>query len=288
MWLKRDTVGIRGGTNSSTFCRMEGKETKRIIMEIVLREYEQSGQVLDEVIASSVDETLRMIEEMSEDDEPLALLLEELLAFTSSSRRICRAKVFLEKHLGRPATNPFGAALPSDEAYTANPALALKDEVAGKIFSLRAKSGHQRAEEQFCKKMIREMMTIHDMSILNEVSVGLDTWPRFSISVEYSRLLQASRVFDKFLQEVKPHERNFDGQTESLKLGVLKWLMENGTGGRAESTMQQACIRMLQIRTYTKCELANLQWGLVNMQFESISVSYTRLWRAKTFLEQLG
>lgn len=31
------------------------------IMEIVLREYEQSGQVLDEVIASSVDETLRMI-----------------------------------------------------------------------------------------------------------------------------------------------------------------------------------------------------------------------------------
>ena len=266
---------------------MEGKETKRIIMEVVLREYEQSGQVLDEVIASSANETLSMIEEMSEDDEPLALLLEELLAFTSSSRRICRAKVFLEKHLGRPVTNPFGAALPSDEAYTANPALALKDEVAGKIFALRAKSGNQRAEEQFCKKMIREMMTIDDMSVLNEVSVGLDTWPRFSISVEYSRLRQASLVFDKFLQEVKPHVRNFDGQTESLKLGVLKWLMENGTGGRAESTMQQACIRMLQTRTYTKCELANLQWGLVNMQFESISVSYTRLWRAKTFLEQL-
>lgn len=54
--------------------------------------------------------------------------------------------------MGRPATNPFGAALPSDEAYTANLALALKDKVAAKIFALRAKSGHQRAEEQFCKR----------------------------------------------------------------------------------------------------------------------------------------
>lgn len=64
--------------------------------------------------------------------------------------------------------------MPSDEAYTANLALALKDEVAGQIFALRATSGNQRAEEQFCKKMIREMMTIDEMSVLNEVSVGLD------------------------------------------------------------------------------------------------------------------
>lgn len=103
LWLKSHTVGIRGCTNSSTFCTMEGKETKRIIMEIVLREYEQSGHVLDEVIASSVDETLRMIEEL------LALLGPrnswhspdvDVGGFAVATRRP------LEKHFGKTGHQP--------------------------------------------------------------------------------------------------------------------------------------------------------------------------------------
>lgn len=263
--------------------------TKLAIARAVVDDYKQSGQLLDEVITAAVKDIVAMLDEIGDELQPLSSVMEEALSFTSPSRRICRVKVCLERQLGKPGTNPFTAALPSGAAYAANPSLALKDEVAGKILALTAASGHQRAETRLCCELIRRMVAIDDIALLQVLSHGLDSWPRIS-SLEFSRLQKASMVVDEYVEthaEVSNTSAPYSSMVaiESLKLGVLKWLVENGESGWADERMQESCIRMLQTQTYSGPVLANLQWALANLQWESISLPYTRLRRAEEFLK---
>lgn len=236
---------------------------------------------MEPVVCSALD----MLEQV-DDEETLSSVARELTAGTSHSRRLCKAKLALERALQMPQTNPLELALPGEEAYKANPSLHLKDDIAGKVLILSAKSGRLHAERNFTSQMIELLMRVDNQEVLREVAEGLDSWP-YHGSKEFCRLARAKQVLETFTREhADTGGRTAPCDHSVMKRGIETWLHENVGDGRAESQKKEACITMLKCRTYDGQVLANVQWGLAHWQQEEHSLAWTRLVKAEQFLRQ--
>ncbi len=103
-------------------------------------------------------------------------------------------------------------------------------------------------------------------------------------SLAYSRLFKADRAIEEHISK-RPEVAGTTGGSscEPLKIGIQLYVNEYSVNGRVEAQFAESIGRLLQ-RCWDAHVLSNLQWGLGNWQFESISIPYTRLNKANYFL----
>ncbi|CAE6948838.1 unnamed protein product [Symbiodinium sp. CCMP2592] len=221
------------------------------------------------------------------DSATLDAILEELVSYKSIINRL--VQIYLLSRTTCPSGTQVSEIrrleLPGAECYSANPSLLLKEEIAGKLLVLLADCAYQRAETRKPGEAIDHLTRVDDTEVLQEVLVGLESWPFVGISIGWSRILKAETFLKKHVPTEPPAGQARRHDSLQLTWRINHWLDENGHGGNAERMMQQACLRMLQHKSFDNRCLSNLQWGLAHWRFSSISLSYTRLLKAKAFLE---